>query len=222
MIKIDRTTSIHSRGKFARICVEIDLAKKLVPKISVMGSELNVEYKGLHQICFACGKYGHRADMCTKAPTNEALQPKITREKDSNTTYRKKVIMAPDLIPILEEHAYKESLGQGLRSNFHVLQEELEEDMHVHECNEAQGEAFNIGSGPREEKAQLTQIRTFTSHKKPIKVVANKIALDPKKTSMKAHGLKNSHSTKEKSAAPKANSLEKVQCEKLDISEPSS
>ncbi|RYR51280.1 hypothetical protein Ahy_A06g026304 [Arachis hypogaea] len=80
MIKIDRTTSIHSRGKFARICVEIDLAKKLVPKISVMGSELNVEYKGLHQICFACGKYGHRADMCTKAPTNEALQPKITRE----------------------------------------------------------------------------------------------------------------------------------------------
>ncbi|XP_057719429.1 uncharacterized protein LOC130933837 [Arachis stenosperma] len=80
MIKIDRTTSIHSRGKFAKICVEIDLAKKLVPKISVMGSELNIEYKGLHQICFTCGKYGHRADMCTKAPTNEVLQPKITGE----------------------------------------------------------------------------------------------------------------------------------------------
>ncbi|RYR02630.1 hypothetical protein Ahy_B06g081430 [Arachis hypogaea] len=28
MLKIDHTTSIHSRGRFARICVEIDLAKK--------------------------------------------------------------------------------------------------------------------------------------------------------------------------------------------------
>ncbi|RYQ90371.1 hypothetical protein Ahy_B09g096487 isoform D [Arachis hypogaea] len=43
MLKIDRNTSIHSRGRFARICVEIDLAKKLVPRISVLGSELNIE-----------------------------------------------------------------------------------------------------------------------------------------------------------------------------------
>ncbi|XP_020962830.1 uncharacterized protein LOC110264826 [Arachis ipaensis] len=64
MLKIDRTTSIHSREKIARICVEIDLAKKLVPRISVLGSELNIEYEGLHQICFACGKYGHRLDSC--------------------------------------------------------------------------------------------------------------------------------------------------------------
>ncbi|KAL4314331.1 hypothetical protein AHAS_Ahas15G0074400 [Arachis hypogaea] len=62
MLKIDRTTSIHLRGKFARICVKIDLAKKLVPRISVLGSELNIEYEGLHQICFSCGKYGHRLD----------------------------------------------------------------------------------------------------------------------------------------------------------------
>ncbi|RYR67695.1 hypothetical protein Ahy_A03g014086 [Arachis hypogaea] len=38
ILKIDKTTSIHSRGRFARICVEIDLAMKLVPKISVMGA----------------------------------------------------------------------------------------------------------------------------------------------------------------------------------------
>ncbi|XP_015965172.1 uncharacterized protein LOC107488895 [Arachis duranensis] len=65
MLKIDRSTSIHSRGRFARICVKIDLAKKLVPRISVLGSELYIEYEGLHQICFSCGKYGHRSDLCT-------------------------------------------------------------------------------------------------------------------------------------------------------------
>ncbi|XP_016205096.1 uncharacterized protein LOC107645551 [Arachis ipaensis] len=38
MLKVDRTTSIHFRGKFARICVEIDLTKKLVPRISILGA----------------------------------------------------------------------------------------------------------------------------------------------------------------------------------------
>ncbi|KAL4293451.1 hypothetical protein AHAS_Ahas18G0129400 [Arachis hypogaea] len=30
MVKIDRATSIHSRERFSRICVEIDMSKKLV------------------------------------------------------------------------------------------------------------------------------------------------------------------------------------------------
>ncbi|XP_072074194.1 uncharacterized protein [Arachis hypogaea] len=54
MLKIDHTTSIHSRGRFARICVDIDLAKKLVPYISVLGSELNIKCEGLYQIYFSC------------------------------------------------------------------------------------------------------------------------------------------------------------------------
>ncbi|XP_057747402.1 uncharacterized protein LOC130966604 [Arachis stenosperma] len=70
MLKIDRTTSIHSRGKFARICVEIDLSKKLVPRISVLETTLNIEYEGLHLICFSCGRYGHRAEHCLESPVS--------------------------------------------------------------------------------------------------------------------------------------------------------
>ncbi|RYR24806.1 hypothetical protein Ahy_B02g058354 [Arachis hypogaea] len=77
MLKIDRATSIHSREKFVRICVKIDLTKKLVPRISVLGSELNIEYEGLHQISFSCCKYSHRSESCydnleTKASTHQA------------------------------------------------------------------------------------------------------------------------------------------------------
>ena len=50
MLKIDKLTSIHSRVKFARICVKIDLAKRLVPKIRAIGYEINLEYKGLHLV----------------------------------------------------------------------------------------------------------------------------------------------------------------------------
>ncbi|RYR46122.1 hypothetical protein Ahy_A07g031870 [Arachis hypogaea] len=45
-LKIDRATSIHSCGKFARIYVELDLSKKFVPCISVLGDILSIEYEG--------------------------------------------------------------------------------------------------------------------------------------------------------------------------------
>ncbi|WJX44582.1 hypothetical protein P8452_31536 [Trifolium repens] len=65
MLKIDRLTSIHSRGKFARICVEIDLDKPLVPFIVIRGYKFPLEYEGLHLICFHCGRYGHKLDDCS-------------------------------------------------------------------------------------------------------------------------------------------------------------
>lgn len=64
MLKIDTHTSIHSRGKFARICVEIDLSYKLVPYFTVLDDEFSLEYEGLHSICFGCGKYGHKKENC--------------------------------------------------------------------------------------------------------------------------------------------------------------
>lgn len=64
MLKIDKLTSIHSRGQFARICVEVDLARPVVPQVLVRGETLNLEYEGLHTICFFCGVYGHRESVC--------------------------------------------------------------------------------------------------------------------------------------------------------------
>ena len=63
-LKIDQSTSIHFRGKFSHICIEIDLRRKLVPAITVLGRECKVEYEGLHLICFKCGHYGHRMEIC--------------------------------------------------------------------------------------------------------------------------------------------------------------
>lgn len=40
-LKIDRLMLIHSRGKFARICVELDLEKPLESHINVRGHKLN-------------------------------------------------------------------------------------------------------------------------------------------------------------------------------------
>ncbi|KAF7824071.1 uncharacterized protein G2W53_022215 [Senna tora] len=63
-LKIDPTTSLTSRGKFARICVEINLKKQLVQQVEVRGRCYAVEYEGLHMVCFHCGRYGHTRDFC--------------------------------------------------------------------------------------------------------------------------------------------------------------
>lgn len=52
------------RGKFARLCVQIDLKKSLIPMVHVMGHNQRIEYERLHRICFECGQYGHRAEGC--------------------------------------------------------------------------------------------------------------------------------------------------------------
>ncbi|RYQ93054.1 hypothetical protein Ahy_B09g099310 [Arachis hypogaea] len=64
MLWIDENTSIHSRGKFTRICVKIDLRKQLVPSFTALGKEFYLVYEGLHQICFHCRRYGHKIDNC--------------------------------------------------------------------------------------------------------------------------------------------------------------
>lgn len=64
MLKIDRVTSLHCRGQFARICVELDLTKPLESKVVARGQILQLEYEGLHTICFKCGLYGHLASEC--------------------------------------------------------------------------------------------------------------------------------------------------------------
>lgn len=52
------------RGRFARVCVEIDLQKKLVPRVICQAALFNIEYEGLGLICFGCGRYGHRKEVC--------------------------------------------------------------------------------------------------------------------------------------------------------------
>ncbi|XP_061351250.1 uncharacterized protein LOC133296307 [Gastrolobium bilobum] len=63
-IRLDTATTNLARGKFARICVEVDLTKPLKAKYLIEGRYKQVEYEGLHLICYSCGKYGHRAESC--------------------------------------------------------------------------------------------------------------------------------------------------------------
>ncbi|KAL6279498.1 hypothetical protein ACE6H2_016379 [Prunus campanulata] len=53
-----------NRGKFARLCVEIGLTQPLEDFVQINQNWYNIEYEGLPEICFLCGKYGHKREAC--------------------------------------------------------------------------------------------------------------------------------------------------------------
>ncbi|KAK2981990.1 hypothetical protein RJ640_007582 [Escallonia rubra] len=63
-VKADKQTADSARGKFARVCIELNLSKPLIPKVWLNGHLQNVEYEGLYAVCFHCGKYGHKLESC--------------------------------------------------------------------------------------------------------------------------------------------------------------
>lgn len=49
---MDSVTYLTESGRYARICVELDLKESLTPAIRVFGKERQDEYEGLHLVCF--------------------------------------------------------------------------------------------------------------------------------------------------------------------------
>lgn len=66
-IRVDQTTLKFERARYARICVEVNLAKPLKGTVLINGERYFVAYEGLSEICSKCGIYGHLVHGCPKA-----------------------------------------------------------------------------------------------------------------------------------------------------------
>lgn len=64
VLKIDYNTELVTRGKFARIAVEVNLDRPLVSQFLLDGKIQKVEYESLPTICFSFGRYGHMISSC--------------------------------------------------------------------------------------------------------------------------------------------------------------
>nr|POE86210.1 hypothetical protein CFP56_07022 [Quercus suber]POF09484.1 hypothetical protein CFP56_49248 [Quercus suber] len=93
---------MESRGRFARICVQIDVDKSLVTAVLIGKFEHTVCYEGIQKLYFSCGRIGHWKDNCPytiqpeQLPMEEAtkdvgvLQPRACdlHEPDTNRNER--------------------------------------------------------------------------------------------------------------------------------------
>ncbi|KAI9125663.1 hypothetical protein K1719_003081 [Acacia pycnantha] len=71
-IRLDIHTAQRARGKFARMCVELDLTKPLVPEFNVEGQVLSVVYESLGLLCNKCGQVDHVKEGCVAGNKNFA------------------------------------------------------------------------------------------------------------------------------------------------------
>ena len=89
-LKVDKLTSIQSKGKFVRICVKLDLEKPLETHIYLHGFMLNLEYEGFYSICFRCGRVGHKREQCVELINSSTMEEesdstgRMNLEKDTN------------------------------------------------------------------------------------------------------------------------------------------
>lgn len=85
LFKIDLNTSQQERGKFARLCVEIELDKPLDTYIRFGNFWCKLEYEGLGLICFQCGKFGHNKEGCPLQKANEQPVNKCNEDASKET-----------------------------------------------------------------------------------------------------------------------------------------
>jgi hypothetical protein len=64
VLRVDAHTYMGSRGRFARICVQVNLDKPLKTLIKMDGLEQPLLYEGISSLCFICGRLGHRKENC--------------------------------------------------------------------------------------------------------------------------------------------------------------
>nr|KYP73208.1 hypothetical protein KK1_005823 [Cajanus cajan] len=79
-IKVDLNTLNMTRGRFARVCVEINLNEPVVGRFFLNGVWYNVEYEGLHLLCSSCGCYGHVLRNCHHAIRSESVANGVGEE----------------------------------------------------------------------------------------------------------------------------------------------
>ncbi|CAN1175843.1 hypothetical protein LINPERHAP2_LOCUS32170 [Linum perenne] len=81
-LRIDTQTMLATRGKFARVCVELNLDEPLMPMVGIEGRWYKIEYEGISNICTTCGCAGHNSENClreiVKSGKTEESQPLAT------------------------------------------------------------------------------------------------------------------------------------------------
>ena len=64
VLRIDSHTAMEARGRYARLCIQLDVTKPLINTVLIGRFEQPVVYERLHKQCFSRGRIGHRLESC--------------------------------------------------------------------------------------------------------------------------------------------------------------
>ncbi|XP_030948989.1 uncharacterized protein LOC115972900 [Quercus lobata] len=79
VLHIDAHTALEARGKYVRLCLQVDINKPLINTVLIGRFEQQVVYEGIHKLCFACGRIGHKKDDCP-----HTIRKPVSPEREEN------------------------------------------------------------------------------------------------------------------------------------------
>ena len=76
LLKIDAITNAAIRGRYARVCVQMNTTDPLPKRVRIGSFWQDIVYENLPVLCFQCGRIGHRETHCSESmkPPNTDLQ----------------------------------------------------------------------------------------------------------------------------------------------------
>ena len=66
LLKIDAVTSTAMRGRFARLCMQVNTAYPLPKRVKIGAFWQDIVCENLPMLCYQCGRLGHRESHCTE------------------------------------------------------------------------------------------------------------------------------------------------------------
>ena len=64
VLRVDSHTAMETRGRYARMCVQVDVDKSLAIAILIGKFKQPIYYEGLQRLCFSCGRIGYYKENC--------------------------------------------------------------------------------------------------------------------------------------------------------------
>ena len=87
VLRIDTHTAMEARGRYAKLCIQVDINKPLIDTILIGKFEQPVMYEGIHEFCFSCGRIGHKKASCpytVKSPETPLVEPQASEGGAAN------------------------------------------------------------------------------------------------------------------------------------------
>nr|POE84641.1 hypothetical protein CFP56_66224 [Quercus suber] len=82
LLRIDTHTASETRGRFARICVQVNLENPFIKLIKIDGIEQLVQYKGINALYFSYGRVGHKQLLSQQAEVSAIVVDRTTKKVD--------------------------------------------------------------------------------------------------------------------------------------------
>lgn len=96
VLRIDSHTAMEARGKYARLCIQIDINKPLINTVLIGRFEQQVTYEGIHKLCFSCGRVDHRKEVCPYTIRNPKSPEKGVNDEHENQSVNPHAMHATD------------------------------------------------------------------------------------------------------------------------------